>query len=465
MLARETDVDGKVKTYDYDSQGRRLGQALKASSNLQAEFRPYATDANGSVTGLEDPSNGAVGDDTYLYDPYGASEKVVFVPQGAPTPPDDYGLSSRAQDNPFRFEGFYYDAGVKSYDMLAREYKPDFGHFLSQDRFEAAIADDFLQADPLTQNRYAFAGGNPVNNVEFDGHSPLGGRPRLPSGGGSHHGSSHHSGGGRSGGGLNVGAFVRRAVAVANRGASVLRSVATRTAASSPTSLPTSFRSDAASRNYHIFGGAPGPPNPQPGQCRALSRGGTCDRVSMGGNFQVEGGELRDPAMFWFIVTLPIGGVGGGAARGARAAPGIISVVRGIVAGSGGGAKVGLGARAFKFGDLPAGVLGKTDWEGNITIARGLSGRQLEETLRHETVHSVLTPKRGPFVGARRELRALAYKRSALARYAEEALAQTYATRSLAKGLAFPVKAGYVPAWRIGVEGGTLGLGAYAATR
>ncbi len=27
-----------------------------------------------------------------------------------------------------------------------------------------------LQADPLTQNRYAFAGGNPVTNVEFDGH-------------------------------------------------------------------------------------------------------------------------------------------------------------------------------------------------------------------------------------------------------------------------------------------------------
>ena len=27
-----------------------------------------------------------------------------------------------------------------------------------------------LQADPVTQNRYAFAGGNPVNAVEFDGH-------------------------------------------------------------------------------------------------------------------------------------------------------------------------------------------------------------------------------------------------------------------------------------------------------
>jgi hypothetical protein len=49
-------------------------------------------------------------------------------------------------------------------------------------------------------------------------------------------------------------------------------------------------------------------------------------------------------------------------------------------------------ARAFQFGDLPRGVLGSTDELGNITIQRGLTGRAFEETLRHETVHSVLTP-------------------------------------------------------------------------
>jgi RHS repeat-associated protein len=122
------------------------------------------------VTGLEDKSTGATGQDTYLYDPYGQNEKVAPPDPTVTTPPDDLGLSGAAQDNPFRFEGFYYDAGVKAYDMQAREYRPDLGHFLSQDRFESAVADDFLQADPLTQNRYAFAGGNPVNNVEFDGH-------------------------------------------------------------------------------------------------------------------------------------------------------------------------------------------------------------------------------------------------------------------------------------------------------
>ena len=82
-------------------------------------------------------------------------------------------LSADAESNPFRFEGFYYDSAIQSYDMQARQYRPDSGTFLSQDRFESAGADLALQSDPLTQNRYVFAGGNPVSNVEFDGHKPI----------------------------------------------------------------------------------------------------------------------------------------------------------------------------------------------------------------------------------------------------------------------------------------------------
>jgi len=54
--------------------------------------------------------------------------------------------------------------------MQARQYRPDIGRFLTQDRFESASGDVRLQSDPLTQNRYAFAGGNPVSRVEWDGH-------------------------------------------------------------------------------------------------------------------------------------------------------------------------------------------------------------------------------------------------------------------------------------------------------
>lgn len=66
--------------------------------------------------------------------------------------------------------------GVQSYDMQARQYLPSVGRFQGEDRYEGALADLGLQSDPLTQNRYAFAGGNPVSRVEWDGHDPCSGR-------------------------------------------------------------------------------------------------------------------------------------------------------------------------------------------------------------------------------------------------------------------------------------------------
>jgi RHS repeat-associated protein len=170
MLSRETDHRGTRKQYDYDSNGRRLGQSVQPADAEDPDYRTYAVDANGSVEGLEngDGRFGADDQDTYLYDPYGEPEDVA--PQGQEDE-EDAGLSPNAHDNPFRFEGFYYDSGVRTYDMRARSYRPDIKRFLSQDHFESAVGDQFLQADPLTQNRYAFAGGNPVNNVEFDGHT------------------------------------------------------------------------------------------------------------------------------------------------------------------------------------------------------------------------------------------------------------------------------------------------------
>ena len=57
--------------------------------------------------------------------------------------------------------------------MESRPYRPEIGRFLVQDRFEDSRGDLNLESDPLTQNPYAFAGGNPANRVEWDGHSFL----------------------------------------------------------------------------------------------------------------------------------------------------------------------------------------------------------------------------------------------------------------------------------------------------
>lgn len=154
-------LESKSHTYDYDSQGDRIGQA----TNTGSAFKAYAKDANGSVTGLEDDNGLADAQNTYDYDPYGELDRTPSA-----TGDLDAGLSTEAKDNPFRFQGFYYDSGVKTYDMHARAYRPEVGRFLSQDLYASAAGDQALQADPLTQNRYAFAGANPVTNVEFDGH-------------------------------------------------------------------------------------------------------------------------------------------------------------------------------------------------------------------------------------------------------------------------------------------------------
>jgi hypothetical protein len=109
-------------------------------------------------------------------------------------------------------------------------------------------------------------------------------------------------------------------------------------------------------------------------------------------------------------------------------------------------------ARDFSYGDLPAKWLGATDKFGNITIQRGLTGRVFEETLRHETVHSVISRALGSLSGARMWL----YGKSALYRYGEEALAEGYAVRSIRQGLAFAK--GYVTPMRLGLELGGLGV-------
>ncbi len=145
---------GESRTFDYDSALQRQGQWTSTG------YRSFALDANGSVEGLESPTGELASDDTYVYDPYGELEGTA--------------LSTEAGASPFRFQGHYSDSAVNTYDMQARSYRPDIGRFLSPDRYEAASGDVALQSDPLTNNRYAFLGGNPVSNVESDGHEPEG---------------------------------------------------------------------------------------------------------------------------------------------------------------------------------------------------------------------------------------------------------------------------------------------------
>jgi RHS repeat-associated protein len=169
-VSREELTDGSSRRYQYDSQLVPVGRRA-TGPGVDNSLRSFALDANGSVEGLED-ADGDIRDctgstdpgcraDGYLYDPYGQLES------------DEAGLTAEATDNQVRFEGFHYQPQSQTYDMRARPYRPDIARFLTPDRYQSASGDLALQADPLTNNRYAFAAANPVNNIEFDGHDPI----------------------------------------------------------------------------------------------------------------------------------------------------------------------------------------------------------------------------------------------------------------------------------------------------
>ena len=162
-LSREETAGGKTQFFDYDSGLDRIGRAEQPAGGTP-NYEAYTTDANGSVETLENADGTAA--ESYAYDPYGT---LTADPGGS--------------TNPFLFQGHHLDRGDQTYDMQARQYRPDLSRFLTTDRFEDASDDLGLQLDPMTNSRYAFAGGNPVGNVEFDGHcARSGNEPCAPMG-------------------------------------------------------------------------------------------------------------------------------------------------------------------------------------------------------------------------------------------------------------------------------------------
>jgi hypothetical protein len=110
-----------------------------------------------------------------------------------------------------------------------------------------------------------------------------------------------------------------------------------------------------------------------------------------------------------------------------------------------------------------ANALGYCDWFGDIYILRTQAISAQRETLYHELVHSTLSPKFRLFRQFRGNLKASAYWRSALLRFTEESLAETYAklkTQGLLpaiKAITFPLKENYVTIAELTAEGIRIG--------
>jgi RHS repeat-associated protein len=90
-------------------------------------------------------------------------ELIEYEPFGKFSRNEKYGNTEDVAR--FYFTGQRYDEDTELYYYNARYYDPGLGRFIS--------ADTIVQApdNPQTLNRYAYAGNNPVNNVDPSGHS------------------------------------------------------------------------------------------------------------------------------------------------------------------------------------------------------------------------------------------------------------------------------------------------------
>jgi len=135
----------------------------------------YGQDAHGSTSmpigegGAKDGQAQA----SYGYTPYGEPDKDLTSEKD---PQDATGQAETKADDPlnnYRYSAKRLDPASGQLDMGARRYSPDTTRFVQEDLYEDALGNMDLGTDPLTQNRYSLAGGNPVSFIEVDGHEPV----------------------------------------------------------------------------------------------------------------------------------------------------------------------------------------------------------------------------------------------------------------------------------------------------
>ncbi|TGA90940.1 RHS repeat-associated core domain-containing protein, partial [Streptomyces sp. MZ04] len=161
------EVAGKLtKSFQYGPWGERLSQVKHGADGSAGESTFYGYNSHTDVETLTDKDGNTKA--TYGYSAYGSDESADFTGIDKP----DAGDPTKDAYNPYRFNSKRWDAASATYDMGFRDYSPGLNRFTTRDMYNGALADMGLGTDPLTGNRYAFAGGNPTSLVELDGHVP-----------------------------------------------------------------------------------------------------------------------------------------------------------------------------------------------------------------------------------------------------------------------------------------------------
>ncbi|GAB2968378.1 hypothetical protein GCM10027184_16770 [Saccharothrix stipae] len=161
------DENGKLrKSYQYSNDGELLAQ-VKYADDGSEEDSVYGFNPHSDVEQVTDSQGDTKS--TYGYTAYGKDDEQEFSGEDKP----DQANPDKPEENSYRFNTARHDKSTDTYDMGFRDYSPGLNRFLTLDLYNGALADLGMTTDPWTNNRYAFGAGNPLSQVEIDGHGWL----------------------------------------------------------------------------------------------------------------------------------------------------------------------------------------------------------------------------------------------------------------------------------------------------
>jgi RHS repeat-associated protein len=166
LVLDEATTGGVDTAYELGPDG--LARAVVQSPAGILQF--LSDDGKGNVTTVTTPTGSLAC--SVRYDPWGS-------PLGAQSAQNPCDAGSTINDHFYR--GQRVDPVTAAYQLGNRTYSPAKASFLNPDTYRIAPPEKDLsvQADPLTQNRYSYVNGDPVNLIDLNGHKFC--RPGDPS--------------------------------------------------------------------------------------------------------------------------------------------------------------------------------------------------------------------------------------------------------------------------------------------
>ena len=155
-IVSETINSAYIFIYLYDEAGSPIGIKFRGANYAAGEYDYFFFEKNlqGDIVAIYNESGAKVA--TYIYDAWGKVTTTYVSTNSI----ERY----VANNNPFRYRGYYYDLETGLYYLQSRYYNPTWGRFLNADSYVSTGTNDILG-----YNMYAYCNNNPIKLVDSTG--------------------------------------------------------------------------------------------------------------------------------------------------------------------------------------------------------------------------------------------------------------------------------------------------------